>query len=83
MPPSINDTDGNAARCQAFFVQKIAFVLTKFNSVESTLDNLTMLCCRNISDLAIVTAAVYTPCPGKKEASSFSTISRAVLDRFS
>jgi len=24
-----------------------------------------------------------TPCPGKKEASSFSTISRAVLDRFS
>jgi len=28
-------------------------------------------------------ASVYTPCPGKKEASSFSTISRAVLDRFS
>jgi len=25
---------------------------------------------------------VYTPCPGKKETSSFSTISLAFLDRF-
>ena len=33
--------------------------------------------------VAGLTHTVYTPCPGKKEASSFSTISFVFLDRFS